>query len=900
MPALSTTRLRGLLFSLAFSACSASALAASPSGSTEIQAISPQTKQQTAQDKAAQQQAAQINASSASRYLQAGSAWICTAEGDSWDCQQGAEQLKPYHSDRTGVELDRADDRFRQTYPDTYASLTQVLTAQQQARELWLKSNRQASNPDGVAEAESLFANAPFAFLDWYPNPDGISPISHCEGSYIQPEFSVDTGLDSDQLPFSIQADFSRTIDDSITELYGDIYLRKGNSLAASQRAQVNHLTQQAELNGLIQIREPGLLLLGERAEVDTATNEATVDKAQFVFHSRHLRGSAEQIVRRGDDLFIYQGAYTRCQPSNNSWSIEGSKIVLHKETGLGEVTNATLRVADIPVFYVPYMTFPITSQRMSGLLFPNLGFTSDGGIDYTQPYYFNIAPNYDDTLTLRHVGKRGDMLENEFRYLDTFGNFVLGFGYLPNDVEKNGQERWLLGFDHSGSPAPNWTSRIDYTAVSDSDYFNDLGTDLDLSEQSHLDKIAEAHYRDRNLVFDIQMHDYQTIDDAAEKPYRKLPSIRLSGTPDFEINWLNLELLSNLTLFDRDPTDFSGIDRTSGTRLHLESNLDLRYDRPWGYVRPSVKLLHTEYQLNNQPTATGEAPSRTLPLLSFDSALYFDRDFSYNDQSYIHTLEPRLFLLDIPYSDQSELPNFDSSELTFNFSQLFRDNRFSGYDRIGDTRQATLGLTSRLLDDQGSERGNISLGQIHYFKDRQVRLKKGNPVLTEKRSNLVGEALWNVTDRFRVTADAEWNDKANENLSRNLKLSYRRDIDHQINLSYRFSDNEVEQTDLTAIWPLSPQWSMLGRWQRDLINNEHLDLIAGIEYENCCWLIRTSYRQWVTDDLGDERVKEGIYLQFVLKGLGGLDSQATGDDGSDAKHFLKDITGYEERKDYE
>lgn len=884
MPAPSTTRLRGLLLCLAFSAPSMP-LSAEPTAANNAQAgISN----------------AQLNAAEALRYSHANSAWICTADGDDWNCQQGPKPIEQRKTDRSGIELDPTDNRYRLAYPAAYATEAHVLSEQEKARQQWLKNNRRSSTPEGVAQASTRYQQAPYAFLDWYPNPDGISPLSHCEGSYIEPAFDVDLA-DAEDLPFTIQADFSRTIDDSITELFGDIHLRKGNSQAFSQRARLNHSTEQTELSGLIQIREPGILLLGERAQVDTASSEATIDKAQFVFHARHLRGSAEQIIRRGDDLIINQGSYTRCQPENNSWSLNGSEIVLHKETGIGEVTHATLRLADVPVFYLPYMTFPITNERMSGFLFPNLGFTSNGGLDYTQPYYFNLAPNYDDTLTFRHIGDRGSMIENEFRYLDTFGSFNFGLGYMPEDADKNGDKRWIIGLDHRGSPAKNWSTSIDYTSVSDSAYFDDLGTNLNLSEQSHLDQLATVHFRDHNLIFNAQLHDYQTIDDAADLPYRKIPALQLSWTPELDYDFFGVNVLSDLTKFDRDPTNFTGIDRSTGTRAHIETDLDIRYDQPWGYLKPGIKLTHTEYQLSNQPSATGSAPSRTLPIYSFDSGLYFDRPFIFDKQDYTQTLEPRLFLLEVPFTDQSELPNFDSAESTFSFNQLFRDNRFSGYDRIGDTSQATLGLTSRLLDDMGSERGNVSIGQIHYFKDRQVRLDASDPELTEERSNLVAEGLWNVTNHFRITADSEWNRNANKNLTRNLKLAYRSDVDHLVNLSYRFTDDEVEQTDLTAIWPLSPQWSMLGRWQRDLINHESLDLIAGIEYENCCWMIRTTYRQWITDDTDSDRIQKGIFLQFILKGLGGFDSQAAGSSsGSDADHFLKDITGYEERNNYE
>lgn len=831
--------------------------------------------------------------------LPAATAWDCSAQEGAQDCPPTKVQVHLRTTASDGITVDPADTEYRQAYPDGYARLPGVSAQQRQAQQLWLQRSRKASHPEGIGEPQSLFAAAPFAFLDWYPNPTGISPLSHCGGSYIQPEFGFkDSGLAADEQPVYIDADYSRTQNSKITELSGDVYLRKGDRQARSQQARVDHRSETAEMSGLVQFREPDMLLLGDRASVDMGTNEAVIEQAQFVVHSAHLRGSAETINRsQNGDLIITQGAYTRCPPGDNSWSIQGSNLTLSQESGMGEVNHATLRINEVPVFYVPYIYFPIDGRRLSGLLAPSFSLTTDNGFDLAQPYYFNLAPDYDDTLTFRHIGERGEMLENQFRYLNDYGQFDLGLAYLPDDDLKDAEDRWILGVDHSGNFSDNWFTLIDYTRVSDGDYFEDLGTDLNLSEQSHLDQRVSLNYRSSDFNFEALVQDFQTIDDTADTPYRKLPSLKVTGTPALENNWLLVDYLSSLISFDRDTTDFTGTEQITGNRLHLETTLMMPLDRSWGYIHPSLKLTHTQYNLDN--TTSDDTPSRTLPLLSFDTGLLFDRVFDYEDQAYTQTLEPRLFYLDVPYQDQSELPEFDSSELTFGFNQLFRDNRFSGLDRIGDTRQVTAGLSTRLLDNQGYERGNASIGQIYYFKDRNVRLSSADAALTESSSNIVAEGVWNITKTLWVSADAEWDRNASTNEARNLKLAYRTDADHILNFRYRFTREELEQTDLTLIWPLSTQWSMLGRWQQDLRGKEALDLVAGVEFENCCWQVRTVYRQWITDD-DDLRKKEGLFLQLVLKGLGGSGARAAGDSGPLAKSFLKDITGFEEHSNDE
>ncbi|MFT5721567.1 MAG: LPS-assembly protein, partial [Motiliproteus sp.] len=824
------------------------------------------------------------------------SAGDCNTQKSAQGCPSTKLQVRLRTATSDGIAVDPADTEYRQAYPNGYAPLPRVSAQQQKARQLWQQRSRKASHPEGIGQPQSLFAAAPFAFLDWYPNPTGISPLSHCGGSYIQPAFDFkDSSLATNEQSVYVDADYSRTQNSKTTELSGDVYLRKGNRQARSQQARVDHLSETSEMNGLVQFREPGMLLLGERASVDMGTNEAVIEQAQFVVHNAHLRGTAEKINRSTNgDLIITQGAYTRCPPGDNSWSIQGSNLVLGQESGLGEVTHATLRINEIPVLYFPYLYFPIDGRRLSGLLPPSFSLTSDNGFDLAQPYYFNLAPNYDDTLTFRHAGERGEMLENQFRYLNDYGQFELGLAYLPNDNLSHSEDRWILGVDHTGTLATNWSTRIDYTSVSDGNYFEDLGTDLNLSEQSHLDQLAAISYRSSDFNFEALVQDYQTIDDSADVPYRKLPSLKVTGTPALDNDWLLVDYLSSLISFDRDPSDFSGNAQTTGTRFHLETTLMMPLDRPWGYIHPSLRLTHTQYALEN--TSSDDKPSRILPLLSVDLGLVFDRAFDYEGKDYTQTLEPRLFYLDVPYQDQSELPEFDSAELTFGFNQLFRDNRFSGLDRIGDTRQTTAGLTTRLLDNQGYERGNASIGQTYYFKDRNVRLSASDPTLTESSSNIVAEGVWNITQTLWISADAEWDRDASTNEARNAKVAYRTDTDHILSFRYRFTRDELEQTDLTMIWPLSPQWSMLGRWQQDLRGKEALDLITGLEFENCCWQVRTVYRQWITDD-ADTRKKEGLFLQFVLKGLGGSGARAAGDSGPLAKSFLKEITGFEEHR---
>ncbi len=840
------------------------------------------------------------------------SAYECEAAGENWNCRQGTAMVA-VSSDNKG---------YVAAYPDAYAASPSESADRGETPSVSRTSAQWdcKAGPDGQGwdcqqiSGESATAAGsdqspiaaperfPYAYLDWY-DFDTVDPVTHCSGRYIEPEQDNSVrGIPDEQLPTYVNANRSRTRGGNYTSLEGNVHLSQGDRQLRSRTAQLDHDNERAEFQGAVLFREPGVLILSDRAIFDQLSGTTTLENTQFVFQPRHLRGSASSILRNDNgETYITDGLYTRCEPGNESWTLNGSEIVLYEQEGYGVAKHATLKVAGVPVLYLPMIRFPIDDRRVSGFLIPSISFSEDNGLDVTAPYYFNLAPNYDMTTSPRYIEKRGLMLENEFRYLNEYSHIDLSMAALPGDDARNNDDRWLLGIDHNGSFGDGWSSRIDYTSVSDNDYFDELDTSLNISRETHLDQLATLGYNGGSWRFDSRVQSYQTIT-TASKPYRKLPELRLSGDESFEFQEdspLDFSYITEYTRFDRDISEFTGTDRITGDRAHIEASISSEYSWPWAYVRPKLRMTHTNYRLSDQPTGDEDDPSRTLPLFSVDSGLYLDRDTEFLGKAYIHTLEPRLYYLYVPFEDQTALPDFDSSELTFSYSQLFRDNRFSGKDRIGDTNQLTLGVTSRLLEDNGQELLHASVGQIFYLEDREVRLNAGDPVLTDSTSNFAAEAVWRLNDDLRLTADGEWDNDDFQNIKRNLKLSYRSDIDHQFNFSYRFTRDSLEQTDISFIWPINASWSVLGRWLNDIENSESLDKILGVEYEDCCWQIRTVYRQWIDDDATD-RENSGIFLQFTLKGLGTAGTRATGDTGPKAKNFLEDITGFEERENYE
>ena len=736
-----------------------------------------------------------------------------------------------------------------------------------------------APRPSGSTTAP-LAANAKslpsYKSLDWVQvrQRDMV-----CSGRYVEPEFKVHGDEDETNPPVYLDAGKSQAELGGLTKLREGVNLRQGGRRLSAESANVDQSKSEAHFTDDVVFREPGVLMIASDATINMETNQGNFRNAQFVFHESHLRGTAEEIQRNSNThVTLEEGDYTFCPPGNEDWKLSASSIELDRESGFGTAKHATLKVGPVPIFYSPILTFPIDDQRKSGFLYPSIGYTQSDGFDLTAPYYFNLAPNYDDTLTPRWISNRGVMLENEFRYLNHQNKSELGVAYLPDDELAN-DDRWLLSVHHQGQPAQGWGAYVDYTAVSDDNYFDDLTTDLDVQRESNLDRRGELTYHAQNWNALARLHSYQTLVDGTA-PYRRLPQFQLQG--NYEWDRTQLTYLSEYVYFDRDITNLTGNDRITGSRVHLAPAISQRFGRSYGYVTPSLRLWNTQYELKDQVSGADNSPTYSVPIASLDSSLIFERNLPTGG---IQTLEPRLFGLYVPDKDQSDAPDFDTSLLDFDYQSLFRYNRFSGRDRIGDAQQVSLGLTTRFLQEDGYESFNFSIGQAFYFDDRDVILN-GGTVETSNQSDFATQAVWNYNSRLRITLDNVLAYSDFDAKETNVRLAYKASNDQRFNFSYRFEESVRDQTDLQFIWPLTERVTALGRWQRDLEAEQDLETVLGVEYESCCWKLQFYGRRWLTTT--NDEFDDGVYLRFILKGLGSVNSGSVG--------FLEDITGFEER----
>ncbi len=794
--------------------------------------------------------------------------------------------------------------------------------------------------------------------LDWVDNQalteaqrEAAEP--GCCGDYIEPPREYpDAELDPETSSMRVSAK-STEARDKIATMTGDVQISQGYRQVRSDMATVNQNKRTVKLEGDIQLREPGLLMLGDNAFVNLDTQELEVKNATFVMHESGIRGTAESLTRNIDDhIYIDNATYTTCEPGNNSWRLVAPKVNIDQDTGIATVRHARVEVKDIPVVYIPWFRYAVDGRRATGLLFPEFSFGDENGLDYGQPIYLNLAPDYDATLTPRYIQERGEMLEVEIRHLSKLTELVVGGAYLEDDDggddnDENypgsrslaGQDRWLVSVDHKGGMGQPWNTQIDYTKVSDEDYFRDLGNvTLQASSETHLRQLASTGYYFSNWWVGVKAVEYQTLINNTQRQYQQLPRVDANGNYRFSPWGLDLELnLENqYTVFDHDDAfNLAGARIVTGNRMRADYALTLDQQWTWGYIRPTVMLKHLVYDLDDTSTpGSDDSPSATVPVAIVDAGLIFERDTTFFKNS-IQTFEPRLYYLNSEFEDQSTHPDFDTSDLTFSYQQLFRDDRFSGSDRIGDAEQLTVGVTSRLIDaDTGIEKLRASIGQIFYLKDRYVSL---NPVLTKNllqnlsdpalltniaqrnlatdllnnESNIAAEFAAYLGRNWRFQSDLLYDDNTEKMDKGSLSLRFNNKRGAIFNTSYRYTrkdpinrfnpitnaiesfDADIDQADISALLPVNRSWSLIGRWNQDLTNSRELEIFGGIEYNSCCWRGSIILRRWLDRDDGliipEEQLEydDGIFFQIQLKGLAGV--------GTSVESILSDgIYGYE------
>ncbi len=672
-----------------------------------------------------------------------------------------------------------------------------------------------------------------------------------------------------------------------VSTLSGNVEILQGNRKLSAAQALYSHNDQTVRATGAVHYLDSSLEVTGDSARLYLQSNTGNFDNAHYRLPLQHAHGSAARVAKVNENVTrLQQVRYTTCNPGHIDWQLRAGELRLDRDSKMGSARNVSVRFKNVPFFYFPYLVFPIADERLSGFLMPDISVNlSQNTTDIAIPYYWNIAPNYDATITPRVINRRGLMLGAEFRYLTATSSGQLEGTYLDSD-RVYGDTRALLRFHHRSRFSPRWSGTAEYNYVSDEDYFVDMGDSFNPNTTTHQERHLTVSYRDRNWLLSGTLLSYQILL-GTTPPYQKFPQLKLKYIGRQEENRLNYHIAGEYTYFDdnaRQPT---------GSRFDISPGISFPMHSLASYLIPRITLHHTLYQLDDTPAEMTPTPVRTLPVFSLDSGVFLERLTHWGTTSMLQTLAPRLYYLYIPYRKQSGLPIFDTAAYTFDYAQLFRENRFTNVDRINDANQLSLGLTTRFLEsDNGAERLSASIGQIFYFSDRHVALDSAEETETTNVSDLAAELKASFRNHWFVGSSLLWNPQSERSRRFSTRLQYKRDSRHLFTIDYRHQYDPLDNSyrykrfDISTAWAINPRWHLLGHWDYDLNKEQTREILIGFGYDSCCWGIRLVSREFRKES--EAELDRAIFVNLELKGLSSIN-------GKRIDALLKDgILGYE------
>ena len=706
----------------------------------------------------------------------------------------------------------------------------------------------------------------------------------------------------TDPRPVFISAEQISGKNDVMVVAEGHVEMRKiGNTLTT------DHLTywqseDQVEATGNVCLTQSDKIITGPKLHLQVEDNVGYFDEPQYMIKQAASNrpgekprlettgsGRAKRIDFEGENHYsLTDATYSTCAPSNPDWYARAGSMKLDYDVDEGVARDATVVFRGVPILYSPWLAFSLNNHRKSGLLTPTFGTTSKGGIEFTVPYYWNIAPNMDATIAPRVIAKRGIQWNNEFRYLEKNYNGIIRGEYLPDDLVTHTQ-RSSYSIQHNHNLGRGFSGNLSLNGVSDDTYFSDLSSRLTNIAQNNLLRQGGLSYNSTWWNANIMAQRFQTLQDPAlppvALPYRRLPQLTLNAYRG------DLPLGSALT-FNGEFVNFGHPTQVEGTRTTLYPQLSLPLQTAAFYINPTLGLHSTSYDLDRQGAGIPNKITRNVPIFSLDTGVTFERNLEWFDRKMSQTLEPRLYYLYVPPRDQAQIPVFDTGLADFNFAQIFSTNRYSGGDRIGDANQLTAAVTSRLLDQNtGAELLRSALGQRYYFRPQQVSLP-GETVRTARTADFLAALTTQVIPKVYVDAGWQYNPHDSRTARLNLAGRYQPEQGKVVSAGYRYnrdllnpnnSLNQVSQIDVSGQWPLWGGWSGIGRYNYSILDHRIIETVGGIEYNGGCWVSRVVIQRIATAT-GDSST--AIFVQLELNGFSNI--------GSNPMDMLKrNIPGY-------
>lgn len=704
-----------------------------------------------------------------------------------------------------------------------------------------------------------------------------------------------------DVVPLFIEADRIQGTQDKEVEAFGSARLRKRGQAFYADWMRHDTPTEVLNAKGSVRIEQGREILQGDTLRYEMATDRGHMDRPRYLLMSvpetgpvnssnartvqTEGRGSAERLLFEGPGQYRVENAsYTTCEPGNDAWYLRANQLDIDRGRDVGTARNASIVFFDVPIFYSPYLTFSLHEQRKSGFLTPSYRTSNTTGFEFTTPFYWNIAPDMDATLYPRYMTKRGLQLGGEFRYLNSKGQGDVRAEMLPGD-QQIGRDRWGLFTKHQQKLGDHWNSLVNINRVSDGTYFTDLSTQVAVTSQVYLTNdltlARSGTWGDGGTYgFSAFAQRWQTLQSdplvPLVAPYNREPQLTLNAQR--LTRWGDFDMLGSFTSFAHNSL-------VNGKRTVINPSFSVPLQNSYAHVTPKAGVHMSHYAIGKNNTGGLPDTTRTLPIVSVDSGLVFEREMETRGQKLIQTLEPKAYYVYIPYKDQSRLPNFESGLQDINFATIFTENQFSGHDRINDANQLTLGASTRFIDPEtGIERLRAALAQRYYFEPQQVTLPGVPPRASDSNSSdLLAAIGGNIAKNWTGDAGWQYNTDLKQTQKFNIAARYQPQAGKVVNLAYRETVNTLQQVDLSTQWPIDGRWTAVGRWNFSLKDNRTLEALAGVEYSDRCWALRIAAHRFATTTAS---TSTSIFIQLELSGMSRI--------GNDPLDVLRrNISGY-------
>jgi LPS-assembly protein len=643
-------------------------------------------------------------------------------------------------------------------------------------------------------------------------------------------------------------------------EARGDVELRQSGQVISADHMSYGQESKDLLAEGGVRIEQVGAMVSGPMLSMNMDSNIGDMPQPEFQFSENHARGNASTLHIASKQMYFFESAtYTTCPAGNDDWLLKMSRLKIDRSTQVGVAYNTRIEFKGVPLLYTPWMDFALNNDRRSGFMGPVFGSTNSGGAEFTVPYYWNIAPNFDATFSPRLIAKRGTQFNNEFRYLEpNFGGEVHADVLSGDRVSLTDRNRFSL--KHSQNLGSGFGGSLNINHVSDDNYFRDLSDTVSGTSQTNLLREGLLTYAGGWWNASARMQRYQTLQDPLAPvvaPYRRLPQLNLSAQQTLAGG--NLALNSEYV-------DFSHPSLVNGQRYVFNPSLSYPLlNEPGYFLTPKFGIHYTDYVLGANNTTGVMNSTRTLPIFSLDSGLMFDRNDSFLGNGYVQTLEPRAYYVRIPYRNQSQLPNFDTALAPFSFSQIFTENRFLGSDRVGDADMLTLALTSRAIDDtDGTERLRVAVAERFSYKSQLVNIDN-TTTDSNSRSDILMTIGGKLTRSWKLDSLVQYNPNLSQIQAYSAAARYNPAPGKLLNLGYRFTRDTLRQMDVSTQWPLFRRWQAVARWNFSLQDRSVLEALGGLEYNDDCWAVRLVAQSFAT---ATQARTIGVFVQLELNDM--------------------------------